>query len=236
MKEDVVLDNLIDEYNNISFPVDIDYQLNSCSEQSSPGVDEATQAEYKKLLDTFDENYLSKETYVELESSSEINSFSVVDTVPLSTTDLVSDESSCSSENEIDDILSLLSEQYGVSHDSVKQNISQICALKRKNTTSVADDVFTKIAKFIEAPSSPASSKSATQNTVAKVVERRLKNNEASRVTRAKRKDKHISLFQKETELKKSNAQMKLNIESMQTEANLLRELLISKLSSVNSC
>ena len=64
---------------------------------------------------------------------------------------------------------------------------------------------------------------------------RRVKNNAASRVTRAKRKERHSELFKKQTELEKSNAELSIKIELMQQEATRLRENLVSKLSSTNN-
>jgi len=61
---------------------------------------------------------------------------------------------------------------------------------------------------------------------------RRVKNNQASRVTRAKRKEKHTGLFKQQTELEKSNAQLRIKLEVMQKEAEILRKVLVSKLSS----
>ena len=71
--------------------------------------------------------------------------------------------------------------------------------------------------------------------TTGKVAFRRHKNNEASKVTRAKRKCKHKDLFEKEQELLKKNADLRIKAEVMQKEADILRELLIAALSNVNS-
>lgn len=64
---------------------------------------------------------------------------------------------------------------------------------------------------------------------------RRIKNNEASKITRAKRRRKHDDLFKQQTELEKSNAQLRMRIEIMQKEAEILRQVLISKLSNCNN-
>jgi len=73
------------------------------------------------------------------------------------------------------------------------------------------------------------------ENETEKEAVRRIKNNEASKITRAKRKQKQEDLFKQEAELLKSNAQMKINIEVMQKEAEILRKVLVSKLSSIKS-
>merc|ERR1712168_1611488 len=70
------------------------------------------------------------------------------------------------------------------------------------------------------------------ENETEKEAVRRVKNNEASKVTRAKRKMKHSELFKQQTELEKSNAQLKIKIEVMQKEAEILRQVLVSKLST----
>jgi Basic region leucine zipper. len=64
---------------------------------------------------------------------------------------------------------------------------------------------------------------------------RRVKNNEASKVTRAKRKHRQKDLIKQETELIKANAQLRIKMEVMQKEAEILRKVLVSKLSSSNS-
>jgi len=71
------------------------------------------------------------------------------------------------------------------------------------------------------------------ENESEKEAVRRIKNNEASKITRAKRKQKQGDLFKQEAELLKSNAQLKINIEVMQKEAEILRKILVSKLSSI---
>jgi len=61
---------------------------------------------------------------------------------------------------------------------------------------------------------------------------RRVKNNQASKVTRAKRKVRQGDLYKQQTELEKSNALLKVKIEVMQKEAEILRQVLVSKLST----
>lgn len=70
------------------------------------------------------------------------------------------------------------------------------------------------------------------ENETEKEAIRRVKNNEASKITRAKRKQKHGELFKQQTELEKSNAELKIKIEVMQKEAEILRKVLVSKLSN----
>ena len=64
---------------------------------------------------------------------------------------------------------------------------------------------------------------------------RRQKNNEASKVSRANRKAKHQRLFEKEKELEKDNERLRKLIEDMSTETEILRKILVDKLSGVKS-
>lgn len=58
---------------------------------------------------------------------------------------------------------------------------------------------------------------------------RKMKNNEASKVHRAKKKQKYQNLFQRESELKVKNVGLKLQVETMEKELAYLRELLLVK-------
>ena len=73
------------------------------------------------------------------------------------------------------------------------------------------------------------------ENETEKDAIRRVKNNEASKVTRAKRKQRQGDLIKQETELKIANAELKIKMEVMQKEAEILRKVLVSKLSSSKS-
>ena len=237
------LDNITDcevssGFNACSPETNSDYCVGNFSEQSSPEIDQETQAEYKELLDSINENdFLSTVHYNPTESSLVINSSSVIEedlSFNSSTSTYINDDSPCASSNEVtDDILAMLNELYGVSHDLTEENIVEKCAFKRIRDTSVEDAVVTKKKRVDDysVPPSPALSVWSDTSDSGKTTLRRVKNNEASRVTRAKRKAKHSGLFQKEVELTKDNAQMKIQIESMQKEADLLRKLLLSKLS-----
>lgn len=67
-----------------------------------------------------------------------------------------------------------------------------------------------------------------------RVVERRKKNNMASKVSRANRKFRHQDLFTKEQQLKEDNAKLRIQLEKMSKEAAMLRTVLINKLSGNN--
>ncbi|XP_011402548.1 PREDICTED: cyclic AMP-dependent transcription factor ATF-7-like [Amphimedon queenslandica] len=66
---------------------------------------------------------------------------------------------------------------------------------------------------------------------LAKKAERKEKNNAASKVSRAKRKQKMKSLFEREKELESENARLKLQVEEMTKEAEKLKKQLILRLS-----
>jgi len=72
-------------------------------------------------------------------------------------------------------------------------------------------------------------------NISTKKVARRMKNNEASKVTRAKRKNRHKDLFEQERTLVDSNAELRIKVEVMQKEADILRQLLVVALSNANN-
>ena len=60
--------------------------------------------------------------------------------------------------------------------------------------------------------------------------ERRHKNNLASQVSRAKRKNKRSGMFDKVTELEEQNAELRTRVEEMTAEAERLKELLVNRL------
>ena len=56
---------------------------------------------------------------------------------------------------------------------------------------------------------------------------RRIKNNEASKVTRAKRKNAHKDLIATEQKLLIRNAELKVKVQVLEKQAEIIRELLI---------
>ena len=72
----------------------------------------------------------------------------------------------------------------------------------------------------------------SASNKIAKQNQRREKNNVASKVSRAKRKQKAKSLFEREKELVSENAQLRLKVEEMAKEAEELKKLLICRLAT----
>lgn len=63
---------------------------------------------------------------------------------------------------------------------------------------------------------------------------RKTNNNEASRVHRAKKKKKFEELFERQVDLEKNNANLKMQVESMQKEAKFLKELLLVKVAATS--
>jgi len=121
-----------------------------------------------------------------------------------------------------------------VSQLDAKDNSSPKCGFKRKPSESLDKvcDITTKSVKHNE---KVLPSIAVKDNETEKEAVRRIKNNEASKVTRAKRKLKQGDLFKQENELLQCNAKLNMQIEVMQKEAEILRKVLVSKLSSINS-
>jgi hypothetical protein len=84
---------------------------------------------------------------------------------------------------------------------------------------------------FTSNSASQSKSKQTIISSDDRATNRRVKNNAASKVSRAKRKARHKDLFAKEIELQKDNAQLRLKIENMSKEAEVLREALVALLS-----
>lgn len=63
---------------------------------------------------------------------------------------------------------------------------------------------------------------------------KKIKNNEASRLHRAKKKRKYKDLFKRKNELEKSNAELSIKVEVMQREVNLLKELFVAKMKNAS--
>ncbi len=64
-----------------------------------------------------------------------------------------------------------------------------------------------------------------------KHVERRIKNNAASRVSRAKRRQKHTTVFSRVEELEEQNAKLRIQAQEMEAETARLKKLLVERLS-----
>lgn len=114
------------------------------------------------------------------------------------------------------DILALLNQLY-----SEQQNVSNspLSVASSKRMHSATSDEDEPVAKQTIISSDD------------RATNRRVKNNAASKVSRAKRKARHKDLFAKEIELQKDNAQLRLKIEKMSKEAEVLREALVALLS-----
>ena len=205
----------------------LDEILSNFSDQGSPAeVTQESENEFKQLLDSVNISCMDEVFLAPVNELHEVEEASV---------------SKDSDYNEAVDILALLNEQYGVDHSSELSNKPR--ALKRKDS-NVEHVISSKKLKTdtitdINVPS-PTLSVSSSCSSLTSLVEekkavRRHKNNEASKVTRARRKERHQDLFTKKSELEVSNAQLKIKIELMQKEADMLRQVLVAKLSNVSN-
>jgi len=102
-----------------------------------------------------------------------------------------------------------------ITTEDTDEILPETCAMEPDSTTSESD----------------VSEISSNVTTDKKKI-RKIKNNEASRVHRAKKKRKYEDLFQKEKDLESKNAALKIQAESMQKEADFLRELLLVKVAA----
>lgn len=192
-----------------------DIIMESFSEQSSPSVDTALESEYNELLDSvFDSNFMQELQYPK-DNYKEI--LKVSDATEL---------------NQITDIVDT-SFLYSLSNTNETATFVKAGTKRDSSHTTKSSNELTlkRVKKDTEVSPLYLCPK---ENETEKDTIRRIKNNEASRVTRAKRKTKHSGLFKKQTELEKSNAQLKVKIEVMQKEADVLRELLVARLSSAS--
>ena len=121
-----------------------------------------------------------------------------------------------------------------VSQLDVKDNSSPKSENRKRKSLESLDKVCDVKTKSVK-QSTKLPSITVKDNETEKEAVRRIKNNEASKVTRAKRKQRQDDLFKQETELLQSNAKLNMQIEVMQKEAEILRKVLVSKLSSINS-
>ena len=221
--------------------------LNDSSSQSSPEMDMTTHMEYKELLDSLKSDELLESL---LESSSSETNFGIKETANSDLDSIISGDNSALTQDAI--ISSLLDlSSYVANHSNDLTDLSAFtkvpevgekrklyCASDKKLENS-AKKCKTNDHVFDDVPS-PASSVSTNFSEIYQIPEadkdtlRRIKNNKASKLTRAKRKAKHSKLFEKAAELEKSNAELRIKIETMQKEAGILRKVLITKLSSVN--
>eukprot|EP00112_Aurelia_sp_Birch-Aquarium-sp1_P019331 Seg476.6 transcript_id=Seg476.6/GoldUCD/mRNA.D3Y31 product="hypothetical protein" protein_id=Seg476.6/GoldUCD/D3Y31 len=106
-------------------------------------------------------------------------------------------------------------------------------ATKRK-ATEIDCELPVKSPKFSETDNDDCGSvySSCVSSPEDKSTLRRKKNNEASKISRANRKEKQTHLFEREKELVKVNAELRLKIEKMTKEAEELRKVIIIKLST----
>ena len=221
--------------------------LNDSSSQSSPEMDMTTQMEYKELLDSLNSDELLETL---LESSSSESNFDLKESANLDLDSIISgDNSTLTQDTIISSLLDLSS--YVANHSNDLTDLSAFtkapdvgekrklyCTSDKKLENAKKCKTNDHVLDDAPSPASSISTNFSERNQISesdKVTLRRLKNNEASKLTRAKRKAKHSQLFEKAAELEKSNAELRIKIEAMQKEADILRKALITKLSSVNN-
>lgn len=131
------------------------------------------------------------------------------------------------------DLLAKLMSESGI---PVNENSTTANTESRKRSSS-SDfvDVPEKAQKYSETDADECLSmySSCASSPENKCAIRRLKNNEASKVSRANRKAKQQRLFDKEKELEKDNDRLRQLIQEMSSEAETLRKILVDKLSGV---
>lgn len=80
-------------------------------------------------------------------------------------------------------------------------------------------------------PSCDDSETQTKKSKEAKYLVCRQKNNEASRVSRAKRRERHATIFTRVTDLEEENARLRKEVEEMEAETARLKKLLVERLS-----
>lgn len=215
--------------------VDNDTVVDDFSGQNSPEIDNETQMEYKELLDSLN----SDEFFEALFNDTNLNTSKKCDKLDISDQNILTlNNSALSQDSIISSLLDLATSMTEPCDETLTENKSVITGQKRGHTLGNSNDLDIKKSKnddknYSNVPS-PTSSISSSYSDIDKVTLRRIKNNEASKVTRARRKEKHNKLFEKAAELEKSNAELRIKIDTMQKEADILRKALITKLSTVN--
>jgi len=68
-----------------------------------------------------------------------------------------------------------------------------------------------------------------------KATARRIKNNESSKVYRSTKKQRRDRMQAREKELEEANSKLKVEIQSMQKEVDLMRDLVIARLAGVSA-
>ena len=132
------------------------------------------------------------------------------------------------------DLLGKLMSQSGIPTDeSSSSNVNTACTSKKRSLSSDAAVVPEKLQKYSETDADECCSvySSCASSPEDRGAVRRQKNNEASKVSRANRKAKQQRLFEREKELEKDNDRLRNLIEKMTKEAEIMRKVLVDKLS-----
>ena len=127
-----------------------------------------------------------------------------------------------------------LMKKSGIATDVRPNKIQNGSESTKRKATEISCELPVKSPKFSETDNDDCASvySSCVSSPEDKSTLRRKKNNEASKISRANRKEKQMRLFDREKELVKENAELRLKIEKMTKEAEELRKVIIIKLST----
>lgn len=218
--------DIFEEFNSQSSPMD---QLGDFSEQSSP-MNETGELEFNSLLNSaFDSDFMQE--FIDLENeNNQVSDANVLTDISFILNDFQPDTQFLGHLNVNNDEASSFSNNVSIINDSSISiiNDSSITPSGAKRKISESDnEVEASVNKDIK-----IIPMKIRDNETEKEAIRRIKNNEASKITRAKRRRKSENLLKQQTELEKNNAQLRIKIEVMQKEAEILRQVLVSKLSN----
>lgn len=131
------------------------------------------------------------------------------------------------------DILGELMSKSGITSEEISQHAQNGYSLRKRKAPSSTEPVAGKLMRYSEVGVDECNSiySSSASSPDDKNVVRRQKNNEASKISRANRKAKQQKLFEKEKELEKDNARLHKLIAEMTAETEMLRNILVQKLS-----
>lgn len=133
-------------------------------------------------------------------------------------------------------LLGKLMSHSGIPTDECSSNVNLACISRKRSPSSDAAVVPEKLHKYSETDVDECCSvySSCVSSPEDRGATRRQKNNEASKISRANRKANQQRLFEREKELEKDNDRLRTLIEKMTEETEMLREILIDKLSGAN--
>jgi len=199
------LSKILIDTDSVSFETAVD---NNFDFPDTLNVDEKVLNEFANLLNSFDESLIHSTR----DGLCDTNSGSV---------DYVNNSASSCATDIASGIFNVQCLEEEIIEESVDSPTSSICTVDDTN--------------IVNRGKRKRSNTKSDKGPAAKKITRRIKNNEASKVTRAKRRNRHKELFDTERELTESNAELRMKLEVMQKEADILRQLLLVTLNNSNS-